>query len=153
MKLYRLHTVQDLRISIGEAWDFFSDPRNLAKITPKHLSFNILSELPEKMYAGMIIEYTIKPIAGIPVHWITEITQVREKEFFIDEQRAGPYKFWHHQHRFEAIDSGTRMHDTVHYAIPFGIFGKIANSLFVRRQVKMIFDYRYSFLENKFNKK
>ena len=152
MKLYRLHTMQDIKISLDEAWDFFSDPRNLAKITPDHLSFNILSELPEKMYAGMIIEYTIKPVAGIPIRWITEITQVREKEFFIDEQRAGPYKFWHHQHMFEEIDGGTRMYDTVHYAVPFGIFGRIANSLFVKRQVNMIFDFRHRILENKFNK-
>jgi len=142
-KYYRLHRKQELEISIEEAWDFFSSPKNLKKITPTYLGFEVTSDNPEKMYPGMIITYIVKPLLGIPLKWMTEITQVRENEFFIDEQRVGPYKLWHHQHLFSKSPSGgVIMEDIIHYILPLGILGRIAHGLFVRKQLEGIFTYR-----------
>jgi ligand-binding SRPBCC domain-containing protein len=102
------------------------------------------------MYAGQIIEYTVKPVLGIPLYWMTEITQVKDKEYFIDEQRFGPYSLWHHQHHFKAIDGGVEMTDIIHYKNPLGIFGKITNALFVKNKLKGIFDYRFKKVEEMF---
>lgn len=96
----------------------------------------------EKMYAGQIIEYTVRPMFGIPVYWMTEITQVNEGKFFIDEQRFGPYQLWHHQHHFKQVDNGIEMTDIVHYKIPFWFLGDIANSLFVQKKLEQIFSFR-----------
>lgn len=134
---------QFLPMTIEDAWDFFSSPKNLPKITPEYLSFKITSTLGlDKMYPGQIITYIVKPVLGIPLRWATEISQVREHEFFIDEQRFGPYAFWHHQHWFEQVDGGVMMKDVVHYGLPLGFLGRIAEWLFVGRQLKSIFDYR-----------
>jgi len=141
-KYYRLHNKQELSISIEEAWDFFSSPKNLKKITPSYLGFEVTSDNPEKMYPGMIITYIVKPILGIPLKWMTEITQVRKHEFFIDEQRVGPYKLWHHQHLFTETKNGVMMEDIVHYILPLGILGRIAHGLFVKRQLNEIFSHR-----------
>ncbi len=151
MKLYKLKQTQQIKINIDEAWQFFSNPWNLRNITPKSLNFTIKSDLPEKMYPGMIIEYTVSPLFGIPMRWITEITQVREPHFFIDEQRFGPYKFWHHQHIFKETSRGVEMIDLVHYGLPFGIFGRIANSMIVKAQLEKIFSYRKQFPDEYFN--
>ncbi len=94
------------------------------------------------MYAGQIIEYTVKPLLGIPLYWMTEITHVQPHVYFVDEQRYGPYSMWHHQHHFKEIDGGVEMTDIVHYKIPFWILGDIANTLFVRSQLEGIFSYR-----------
>ncbi len=135
-------TVQ-LPISIEEAWSFFSDPRNLKTITPDYMGFDITSEFfKDKMYAGMVITYTVTPLLGIPMKWMTEITQVKEHEFFIDEQRIGPYKIWHHQHHFKAIDGGVEMTDIVNYVRPFGFVGRLVEPVLVRKKLKEIFDYR-----------
>ncbi len=142
-KYYRLYRKQELDISIDQAWDFFSSPQNLKEITPSYLGFEVTSENPEKMYPGMIITYIVKPILGIPLKWMTEITQVRDREFFIDEQRVGPYKLWHHQHLFSESDSGgVIMEDIIHYILPLSILGRIAHGLFVRKQLEGIFTYR-----------
>ncbi len=155
MKVYSLKTNQVLPVSLKEAWDFFSNPMNLQEITPDSLSFRVTSELPPKMYQGMVVTYKVKPLPGIPLTWVTEITTVDKNKMFIDEQRFGPYKFWHHQHIFSETDEGVNMQDIVHYALPFGFLGTIAHSVFVKKQLDDIFDYRYRYLEKKFpqNKK
>ena len=131
-------------MSLDEAWDFFSSPLNLAKITPKEMAFVVTSELQpdEKMYPGMIITYKVSPVAGIKINWMTEITQVEDHQYFIDEQRFGPYKFWHHQHHFKEITGGVEMNDILTYGLPMGVFGNIANSVFVANKLQQIFDYR-----------
>ncbi len=153
-KVYSLKRVQLLPISLNKAWDFFSDPANLASITPASMGFNIISQHHgEKMYAGQIIEYTVKPVLNIPLYWMTEITHIADKKYFIDEQRYGPYSLWHHQHRFKEINEGVEMTDIIHYKIPFWFFGDLANTLFVKGQLNKIFDYRYKKAEELFNGK
>lgn len=154
MKVYNLKRTQVLPISLAEAWQFFSTPKNLQKITPPHMGFKIryLSG-GEKMYAGQLILYKINIFPGIPVDWATEIAHVVEPYYFVDEQRFGPYALWHHQHHFRQMTDGVEMTDEVNYAIPLGFLGRMANSLFVRRQVEAIFDHRHQVLENYFSKK
>ncbi len=150
-KVYNLKKVQVLSVSISEAWNFFSSPANLAKITPANLGFNIISKHHgEKMYAGQIIEYTVKPVLGIPLYWMTEITHVEDQKYFIDEQRYGPYSLWHHQHHFKKINEGVEMTDIIHYKIPFWFLGDIANSLFVKAQLNKIFDHRFKIAKELF---
>jgi ligand-binding SRPBCC domain-containing protein len=151
-KVYSFQVVQNIPATIKDAWKFFSDPGNLKDITPETMGFVVRSKQHERMYAGQIIEYTIKPLLGIPVYWMTEITHVVEEKFFIDEQRFGPYSFWHHQHHFKEITGGVEMTDIVHYKIPYWFIGDIANALFVKQQLKKIFDYRYKIVEDKFGK-
>jgi ligand-binding SRPBCC domain-containing protein len=141
-KVYNLKTVQFLPITIEKAWDFFSSPTNLSKITPAELKFKILSADLTKVYAGQIIEYKVHPVLGIPLYWMTEITHVEHHKYFVDDQRYGPYSMWHHQHHFKAVEGGIEMTDIVHYKLPFWIFGDIANTLFVKAKLKEIFDYR-----------
>ncbi|MBL7935237.1 MAG: SRPBCC family protein [Bacteroidia bacterium] len=152
MNFYSIKSTQHLPISLEEAWDFFSSPNNLAKITPPDMGFIITSDKKdgEKMYAGQIITYILKPMLGIPVKWMTEITHVKEGEYFIDEQRFGPYKLWHHRHSFKKIATGVEMHDEVNYALPFGILGTMAHNLFIRKRIEYIFEYRTKVLEQQF---
>lgn len=153
MKVYNLKTSQFLAISMAEAWDFFSSPKNLRDITPSHMKFDIrYISGGNKMYAGQIITYKLQPLPGIPVSWTTEITHVNEPNFFVDEQRFGPYALWHHQHRFKEVEGGVEMEDEVNYAIPLGFLGRIAHWCFVGKKVKSIFDYRFKVLEERFNK-
>lgn len=153
MKVYNLTRTQILPISVAEAWDFFSTPKNLSKITPEHMGFEILYiSGGEKAYAGQIIRYNVSVLPGIKMHWVTEITQVKEGVHFIDEQRFGPYALWHHQHHFKAVPSGVEMTDEVNYGIPLGILGRLAHFLFVRGEVNRIFDHRYRVLEKYFSK-
>lgn len=149
MKLYRLERRQLLPITIEQAWDFFGNPGNLPLITPANLGFRITSPLPERMYVGMIVTYTVTPFAGMKVGWITEITHAEAPLFFVDEQRFGPYRFWHHQHRFTPVASGTEMTDLVHYALPFGLLGRLVAPL-VARRLKVIFDFRRQVLAERF---
>lgn len=150
-KVYSLHTVQNLPISLEQAWDFFSSPANLAKITPNHMGFNIISKHHgPKMYPGQIIEYTVSPLLGIPMYWMTEITHVEEGKYFVDEQRFGPYQLWHHQHHFKAIPGGVCMEDIVHYKIPLGFLGDLAQWILVKKQLQGIFDYRFQAVEQLF---
>jgi ligand-binding SRPBCC domain-containing protein len=153
MKVYNLTRTQILPISVAEAWDFFSTPKNLSKITPEHMGFEILYiSGGEKAYAGQIIRYNVSVLPGIKMHWVTEITQVKEGVHFIDEQRFGPYALWHHQHHFKAVPSGVEMTDEVNYGIPLGILGRLAHFLFVGGEVNRIFDHRYRVLEKYFSK-
>jgi ligand-binding SRPBCC domain-containing protein len=143
-KVYSLKTVQQLPVSVEQAWDFFSNPANLKEITPDNLGFKIISQHHgNKMYNGQIIEYTVSPVLGIPLYWMTEITHVEDKKYFVDEQRFGPYSMWHHQHHFKAIEDGVEMTDIVHYKLPLWFLGDIANVLFVNKQLKNIFNFRY----------
>jgi len=151
MKLYELTKVQQLPIGIKEAWKFFSSPRNLKAITPDHMGFEITNIThQEEMYQGQIIAYKVRPILNIPLRWVTEITHVKEPYYFVDEQRFGPYSFWHHQHIFEENDEGVLMKDIVNYGIPLGPLGRIANTVFVRKQLEGIFDYRLKAVEKLF---
>ncbi|HOK14279.1 MAG TPA: SRPBCC family protein [Candidatus Kapabacteria bacterium] len=133
---------QVLKTNIKECWDFFSNPKNLSVITPREMNFVILTELPEEIYPGLIIQYKVSPLLSIRMDWVTEITQVNKPFFFVDEQRFGPYKFWHHQHIFKEVDGGIEMTDIVHYRIPFGIAGKVFGNWLVKKQLNKIFDYR-----------
>jgi ligand-binding SRPBCC domain-containing protein len=150
MKIYELRHTQFIPATLEECWDFFSSPKNLKKITPKHMGFEITNNPGEKMYQGQIITYFVKPIAGIPLSWVTEITTVKEPLFFIDEQRFGPYTFWHHQHWFKEVGGGVEMTDIVHYALPLGFLGRIANRLFVKKQLNKIFNCRIKAVEDIF---
>lgn len=150
---YQFSSVQYLNTDLKSIWEFASSPKNLKLITPDYMLFNITSEgLPEKMYPGMIITYEVSPLLNIKMKWVTEITQVVEKKFFIDEQRVGPYSLWHHQHFFEEKDEGVLMTDIVTYKPPFGLLGDIANSLFIEKQLEEIFQYRWDAMDKKFNK-
>lgn len=151
MKIYNLTKKQFLPISLDQAWDFFSSPVNLKKITPPYMGFQITSDLGDgKMYPGQIITYVVTPLLGIPMSWATEITHVDDKKYFVDEQRFGPYAFWHHQHWFKEVDGGVEMTDIVHYAIPLGILGRVANSILVKSKLQEIFDYRESVVDKIF---
>ena len=153
MAFYQLHTTQKIPATIEQVWEFISSPENLKEITPPHMGFDITSEgLPEKMYPGMIISYKVSPLLGIKITWVTEITHVKEKEFFVDEQRIGPYAMWHHQHRIEPIEGGVLMTDIVSYKPPMGFLGALANALFIRRQLKGIFGFREKAVERIFGK-
>lgn len=152
MKLHQLRQEQILLISITEAWEFFSTPSNLEAITPDDMKFEILSKIKgEKAYAGQIINYKVQPFSGIKLRWTTEISQCVEGKYFVDEQRFGPYAFWHHKHFFYPHKDGTRMVDIVDYGLPFGILGNLVHSLFVRKKLESIFAHRYKVLEQRFN--
>lgn len=125
MKAASLKRVQLLNTDIQTAWDFFSTPVNLAEITPDWLDFQIVSDVPDAMYEGLIVQYNVHPFLHLPVGWTTEITHMRQPYFFVDEQRAGPYKLWHHQHHFKETESGVEMTDLVHYILPFEPFSSI----------------------------
>ncbi len=140
-------------VSMEAAWNFFSNPANLQAITPQDLRFNVISKHHgNEMYAGQIIEYKVSPLFNIPIYWMTEITQVQHHQYFIDEQRYGPYSLWHHQHHFKETNGGVEMTDIVHYKIPFWWLGDIANTIFVQDQLRKIFMYRHRVVEEKFGK-
>jgi ligand-binding SRPBCC domain-containing protein len=148
----RLKVEQFLPISLEKAWDFFSSPKNLNEITPPEMTFKILYDIPEKMYEGLIISYIVSPMLNIPLSWVTEITHVKDQEFFVDEQRLGPYNIWHHEHHFKAVEGGVLMTDILHYDVGKSIFGWIAGKLFVDAKVSGIFEYRVKKLEQLFPK-
>jgi ligand-binding SRPBCC domain-containing protein len=143
MAIHVLRKTQVIKSTLAAAWDFFSDPRNLAKITPKELDFVVLTDLPDRVYPGMMIEYRVRPVFGIPAKWLTEITNVEDGRFFVDEQRIGPYKIWHHEHHFRDIGGGqVELTDIVTYVVPFGILGEIVHPFLVEPQLRKIFDFR-----------
>ena len=142
MKIYRLQSLQKLPISREEAWQFLSDPRNLKTITPDYMGFEILSGGDKPMFSGQIIQYIVTPVAGIKTKWVTEITHVREGEYFVDEQRFGPYSLWHHKHFIKSIPGGVEMEDIIDYKLPFGIIGQLAHPFLVKSKLDEIFDYR-----------
>ena len=151
MGFYQLRKTQKLTAKVDEIWELISSPAKLKTITPEYMGFNIISGTPaEKMYPGMIIAYHVSPVLKRKLTWVTEITHVLKNTYFVDEQRLGPYKFWHHEHFIEAIEGGVLMTDIVSYKPPFGIFGAIANKLFIKNQLEKIFNYRQKSLEKIF---
>jgi len=147
---HHLESKLDLPITIEEAWAFFSDPKNLAVITPPELGFIIRSTLPTQIQSGLKITYTVRPLFGIPMTWVTLISNSNPPHSFSDEQLKGPYKSWHHTHRFESIPGGVRMHDTVDYELPFGIMGELFHKPIVRPKVESIFSFREKVLRQRF---
>jgi len=151
MAFYQLIKTQKLPVSIEEIWYFISSPGNLEKITPANMGFIVTSKNgTEKMYPGMIITYKVSPLLRIKLNWMTEITHVKDFEYFVDEQRIGPYSMWHHQHKIEPFDGGVLMTDIVTYQPPFGFLGAIANALIIKNRLQQIFDYRSVALEKRF---
>jgi ligand-binding SRPBCC domain-containing protein len=153
MGIFTLKTHQIVKTSLDEAWDFFSSPANLKVITPPTMGFDIITkEVANKMYEGQIIAYKVKPLLGIPMTWVTEITHVKDHQFFVDEQRKGPYSMWHHEHHFKAVPEGVEMIDIISYIPPMGFLGTIANQILIKNQLKTIFDFRFQKVETLFNK-
>ena len=151
MAFYQFQKRQKIRTSIDEIWEFISSPANLKEITPDYMGFDITTKgLPEKMYAGMIISYKVRPLLGIKTTWVTEISQVIDKRYFVDEQRVGPYSLWHHQHIIEPLEDGVLMTDIVSYQPPFGFLGAIANKLIIKSKLNEIFDFRTKAIEKRF---
>lgn len=151
--LHKIETIQFIKSDLNTLWNFMSSPKNLSKITPAYMGFHILSEENEiaQMYSGQIIEYFVTPLAGLKMHWVTEITHVEHLHYFVDEQRFGPYSFWHHKHFLKEVEGGVEMTDIVHYKVPFGIIGRIVNALFIKSKLQEIFNYRYKTLDKLFN--
>ena len=151
MAFYQFQKQQKIKTTIDEIWEFISSPANLKEITPDYMGFDIKTkDLPDKMYAGMVISYAVSPLLGIKTTWVTEITQVIEKKYFVDEQRVGPYSLWHHQHIIEPIEDGILMSDIVSYQPPFGFLGALANNLIIKNKLNEIFDFRTKAIETKF---
>ena len=150
ISMYQLKRKQFVKTDLKTCWDFFSSPQNLKRITPPYMGFNIKFDLPEKMYEGLMIEYSVKPVLGIPMTWITEIKTVKDNLFFVDEQRKGPYKIWHHEHHFKEVEGGVEMTDIVSYELPLGILGKFAHVLFVKKQLEGIFNFRIKMVDEIF---
>ncbi|MEO6045431.1 MAG: SRPBCC family protein [Tepidiformaceae bacterium] len=150
MRLHRFTATQFLPVDVETAWGFFSDPRNLQTMTPPWLNLVPTSEVPREMHPGLIVTYRVKPALGISVAWVTEITHVVDRQFFVDEQRSGPYRFWHHQHHFNAVPGGTEARDVLHYALPLGLIGNLAGAALVKNRVAGIFEYRRRALEQRF---
>ncbi|TXK71035.1 SRPBCC family protein [Mesonia sp. HuA40] len=152
MKIYTLQSKQRFPISVEQAWNFLSDPKNLKIITPDYMGFHIQSGADRPMYAGQIIEYIVTPIAGIKTKWVTEITHVEKGKYFVDEQRFGPYSLWHHKHFINEIPGGVEMEDIVHYKLPLGILGQLVHPILVQPKLEEIFSYRTQKLEKLFGK-
>jgi ligand-binding SRPBCC domain-containing protein len=150
MKPFSLERVQTIPAAINQAWSFFSDPANLARITPPSMKFHITSPPQAVTYAGQIMTYTVRPLLGISMDWTTEITHVSEPHFFVDEQRFGPYRFWHHQHFFREVEGGVEVRDLVHYLLHHDQLAWPVNRLIVAPRLKRIFDYRSSALQEIF---
>ncbi|MBP6458745.1 MAG: SRPBCC family protein [Crocinitomicaceae bacterium] len=148
--MHQLIRKQFVKTDLNTCWDFFSSPSNLKVITPDYMGFDVKTEVPEKMYEGLIISYTVTPLLGIPMEWVTEITHINEKSFFVDEQRIGPYKMWHHEHHFKEINGGVEMTDIVSYVVPFGILGKLVQPILVQPKLEEIFAYRFKVVDNLF---
>ena len=142
MKIFKIHTKQKLPITIEEGWGFLSNPKNLSCITPNYMKFKITDCDFKPVYQGQIIQYTVRPLLNIPLKWVTEITHVVNENYFVDEQRFGPYSLWHHKHFLREIDGGIEMEDIIHYKIPLGFLGEFLNFLFIKNQLKEIFEYR-----------
>ena len=144
MATYSLKKTQFIPVTLDQAWAFFSNPANLQSITPARMNFRIISQHHgDRMYPGQIIEYKVSPLSGISMYWMTEITHVQDRKYFVDEQRFGPYSLWHHQHLFREVPGGVEMTDIVHYRIPLGFIGDLANQWFVKKQLEEIFEYRF----------
>ena len=152
MKIYRLHKKQNLPITKSQAWEFLASPKNLKEITPDYRAFNIHFGADRPMYAGQIIQYIVTPVLGIKTKWVTEITHVKDGDYFVDEQRFGPYALWHHKHFIKEIEGGVEMEDIIDYKVPMGILGQMVHPFIVKPKLNAIFEYRTKKLEELFGK-
>jgi len=152
MKIYTLHKKQKLPITVDQAWEFLSSPKNLKTITPDYMGFYILSGADRPMFSGQIIQYIVTPVLGIKTKWVTEITHVKDHEYFVDEQRFGPYALWHHKHFIKEIPGGVEMEDIIDYKVPMGILGQLVHPILVKPKLEEIFNYRTKKLEELFGK-
>lgn len=150
--MYQIKRTQFISTDISSCWEFFCNPNNLEKITPKSMGFVVRTQVPDVMYPGMMIGYYVRPLLGIRLTWVTEITHVEHERFFVDEQRVGPYKLWHHEHHFTSVEGGVLMTDIVTYRLPAGIIGKWMHALFVKKKLEYIFDYRIKRVDELFPK-
>jgi ligand-binding SRPBCC domain-containing protein len=142
MKIYTYHAKQNLPITLDEAWEFLSNPKNLKVITPDYMGFITLSGDDRTMFAGQLIQYIVTPVLGIPTKWVTEITHLVDRKYFVDEQRFGPYSLWHHKHFIKEIPGGVEMEDIIDYKIPMGILGQMVHPILVKPKLNEIFEYR-----------
>ena len=142
MKIFRLEKSINLPITIEDCWQFFSSPKNLKVITPAYMGFNIIDVEETSMYPGQIIKYNVTPLFGINMKWVTEISHAEKNKFFVDEQRFGPYKFWHHKHIFKVMDGGVKVIDILDYALPFGFLGVLFHPYLIKPKLDEIFNYR-----------
>ena len=142
MKIYTLHKKQQLPITLDKAWEFLSNPKNLAIITPDYMSFKIMSKIDRPLYTGQIIQYTVTPLLGIKTKWVSEITHIEEKKYFVDEQMYGPYALWHHKHFVKEIEGGVELEDIIDYKVPLGILGQLVHPFLVQPKLEEIFNYR-----------
>jgi ligand-binding SRPBCC domain-containing protein len=152
MITHTLHRVQRFPGALGAAWEFFATPRNLDRITPPWLRFELLSSAPDRMCAGLLIHYRLRPMCGIPVTWTTEIVEVDEPRRFVDVQSKGPYLAWRHEHHFREVPGGVEMEDRVHYALPGGMLGEPAHVYIVRPRLARIFEFRRRTVEELFGR-
>jgi len=150
MKIFSIERKQTFPIGLDEAWSFFLNPANLSLITPPDLDLKITSPLSDSMHEGQIITYTVRPLFGFRVTWVTEITHINKPRYFIDIQLAGPYKLWHHTHYFNEVNGGVEIIDMVYYSLPLWPFDNLINIAFVENRLKGIFDFRASYLGNQF---
>ncbi|MCL4245880.1 MAG: SRPBCC family protein [Candidatus Dadabacteria bacterium] len=150
MNIYTLERSQEVAAPLGEVWDFFSNPENLALITPPWLGFRIISGGGQKIYEGMIIKYSVSPLFGIPLTWVTEITEVEEQSRFVDEQRRGPYKLWRHEHVFKEKGGAVEVKDVVSYALPLGPLGRAVHAVDTKKRLCRIFDFRQDYVRRRF---
>ena len=142
MKIYTLNKKQQLPISLDKAWDFLSNPKNLKIITPDYMSFDIVSNIDRPLYTGQIIQYIVTPLLGIKTKWVSEITHIEHKKYFVDEQMYGPYSLWHHKHFIKEIDGGVEFEDIIDYKVPLGILGQLVHPILVKPKLEEIFNYR-----------
>lgn len=149
--IHFLESRQKIPAPLHRVWEFFTDPRNLAQITPADLDFQVLSTVPERIHPGLMISYQVRPLFGIPVRWLTEITHVEPGARFVDEQRVGPYRIWHHEHHFQSLPDGSvEMMDRVTYVLPFGWLGNLAHPFLVKPTLEKIFEFRRESVERIF---
>lgn len=142
MKIYTLHKSQKLPITLDEAWNFLSNPKNLKIITPDYMSFDIVSKIDRPLYTGQIIQYIVTPLLGIKTKWVSEITHIEDKKYFVDEQMYGPYSLWHHKHFIKEIEGGVEMEDIIDYKVPLGFLGQLVHPILVKPKLEEIFNYR-----------
>jgi len=150
MKIYTLERTQEVAAPLEEVWDFFSSPENLARITPPWLGFRVISGGGRKIYEGMLIKYKVSPLLGIPVTWVTEITEVEELNRFVDVQRTGPYSLWRHEHIFKERGGAVELSDIVSYALPLGPIGRMIHALDTKKRLNRIFEFRRGYVERRF---
>ncbi len=148
--MHTLHEKQFLPVTPQVAWEFLSDPANLSRITPPDMGFETLSGDDRSIFPGQVIVYNVRPMFGIKVRWVTEITHVIPGHYFVDEQRFGPYAFWHHKHFIREVDGGVEMEDLIHYKLPMGFLGRRLHGWIVRPKLEKIFGYRRTVLDQMF---